>query len=232
MRATWLRRTAGEQVTLFFNGWGMDERAVKHLTGKSDVIAFHDYREVNSGIIPGVVAAYDIVDVVAWSMGVWAAATLLAREGIAVRNAVALNVTERPVDDLHGIPTRSYALTERGMNARGRERFFDRMLDNEEEREAFRARCLPRRSLEEQIEELRRIREQAAREQPRTKWSKAFISREDVIFPAGNQKEWWKYRCEITCLDGAHYPFFRFSSWDSIINHGITEHGTTEQGRD
>ena len=46
---------------------------------------------------------------------------------------VALNGTTRPVDDEYGIPVKIYELTEKGMNERGREKFFLRMLDGADE---------------------------------------------------------------------------------------------------
>jgi biotin synthesis protein BioG len=214
MRGTWIHREGGGHLTLFFGGWGMDERSVRHLTGGGDVLAFHDYREL-PGEAPGV-AGYHRVEVVAWSMGVWAASVSLTRWGIVPAAAVALNGTERPVDERHGIPPAIYALTERGMDARGWEKFLARALDGEGERAAFDA---GRRPLDERVEELRRVREQAAVERPRIAWTRAFISRKDNIFPPGNQREWWQGRCpEVVYLDGGHYPFSRFSSWDSIIH--------------
>ena len=57
---------------------------------------------------------------------------------------VALNGTTRPVDDEYGIPVKINELTEKGMNERGREKFFQRM---------------PIRGIEEVCVELCRIRE-------------------------------------------------------------------------
>ncbi|MDR0766565.1 MAG: DUF452 family protein [Odoribacteraceae bacterium] len=219
MRAVWLIKDGGRRLTLFFGGWGLDERSVGHLTSSGKVLMYHDYRDVETGDAPDV-TGYDVVDVVAWSMGVWAASVSLARWGITPRRAVALNGTERPVDDLLGIPPAIYALTERGMNERGWEKFITRSLADDEERALFRARCLPRRGLEERVEELRRVREQSARACPVMPWHRAFISCKDVIFPVENQRNWWQGRTEITGLAGGHYPFFRFTSWESIIEYG------------
>jgi biotin synthesis protein BioG len=218
MRRVWLIQEGRNRLILFFGGWGLDERSVSHLTGDSDVLMFYDYRYLLTEEAPDT-TGYDIVDVAAWSMGVWAAATLLARWKLPYRRAVAINGTERPVDDQHGIPPAIYSITERGMNYRGWERFIARSTDGKEERDAFRAKCRPYRGLEEQVEELRRIREQAATERHTIAWNRAFISEEDVIFPVENQRNWWKNRSEIAYLAGGHYPFFRLSCWDSIIDH-------------
>jgi biotin synthesis protein BioG len=219
MRREWLIREGGDHLTLFFGGWGLDVRAVNHLAGSGDVLMFYDYREIAAEGPPDT-TGYAFVDVVAWSMGVWAAALLLSRWGLSPRCAVALNGTERPVDDRHGIPLKLYLLTERGMDERGRARFIARMLGGKEERATFSDRHEPRRELGEQVEELRRVREQASCERPEMKWDRVFISREDSIFPVENQQNWWQDRGEITYLAGGHYPFFQFSSWESITDYG------------
>ncbi|MDR2414306.1 MAG: DUF452 family protein [Odoribacteraceae bacterium] len=218
MRATWLIKQGARRLIIFFGGWGLDERSVNHLTSDSDVLMYYDYRDVATGEAPDA-TGHDIVDVAAWSMGVWAAGVSLARWGLSPRRAVALNGTGRPVDDLHGIPPALYALTERGMNERGWEKFIARSLDGEEEQTRFRS-CQPLREMGERVEELRRVREQSTGASPATSWHRAFISREDIIFPVENQREWWRSRVEITDLPGGHYPFFRFTSWESIIDYG------------
>ena len=218
MRADWITRGDGKRLILYFGGWGMDERSVSHLKSDSDVLAFHDYRDIASE--PPDATGYEAVDVVAWSMGVWAASESLGRWGIIPRRAVALNGTGRPIDDLQGIPTVLYALTERGMNERGWEKFIDRALVSREERALFRANCQPHRDPSERLEELRRIREQSSCARPAIPWSRAFISNKDIIFPAENQRNWWQGRCEIATLAGGHYPFFRFTCWESIIDYG------------
>jgi biotin synthesis protein BioG len=194
----------------------MDERAVNHLQGATDALAFHDYRDISAEPPPDI-SAYAAVDVVAWSMGVWTASALLGRWGIVPRRAVALNGTERPVDDHLGIPAAIYALTERGMNQRGWEKFLARLLDDDSP--AFTALHRPLRPLPEQVEELRRVREQAVNEPSPLAWDKAYISANDRIFPQENQQNFWQGRCPIVRLAGGHYPFFRLPRWDLIMNY-------------
>jgi biotin synthesis protein BioG len=196
----------------------MDENIVA-LEGSGDVLMFYDYRDLSREEAPDL-SRYKSVDVAAWSMGVWAASSLLGRWGIVPRRTVALNGTERPVDDLLGIPRVLYALTERGMDVRGRERFYGRMLDHRDERLAFNARHRSLRPVDEMVEELARVREQAAAAPPPgIRWDKAYISVNDRVFPVENQLRWWEDRCEIAYLPGGHYPFFRFITWESLIDY-------------
>lgn len=216
MRIEWLNRKYTDRVVVFFNGWGMDSRAVQHLKGSSDILAINDYRQLNAEILPKL-ASYREIDIVAWSMGVWAAANILPEWGISYTRLIALNGTEHPVNDSWGIPDKIYRLTERGMNEIGREKFMLRMLANAEERERF-SNNKPQRNVEEICEELTAIRLQADKRQHSLIWDKVYISAEDVIFSQTNQMAWWNSRAkEIVILAGGHYPFYHFENWEQIL---------------
>lgn len=214
MRIEWLNKTGNGRVVLFFNGWGMDGRAVKHLKCRSDVLMFYDYRSMELEVLPDL-NAYREINVVAWSMGVWAAAQFLTTRNIRSLKRVALNGTERPVDDRYGIPVRVYALTEKGMTEKGREKFVARMLNAQAENLVV---DFTNRPLSEVCEELSRIREESAVLQNVLEWDTVYISQQDVIFPVAGQQTWWTERgAEIRMLPGGHFPFYQFESWEEII---------------
>ncbi|MDE5610651.1 MAG: DUF452 family protein [Odoribacter sp.] len=214
MRIEWLNKTGNGRVILFFNGWGMDGQAVKHLKCQSDVLMFYDYRSLELGALPDL-GAYREVIIVAWSMGVWATAQFLTTRNIRSLKQIALNGTERPVDDHYGIPVRVYALTEKGMTEKGREKFVARMLDGRTEHPVTEFTCRP---IGEVCEELSRIREKSAVLQSVLAWDKVYISEQDVIFPVAGQQAWWTERgAKIQMLSGGHFPFFQFESWEEIV---------------
>ncbi|MCR9012453.1 DUF452 family protein [Gabonibacter chumensis] len=215
MRRVWLKKNGNKRVILFFSGWGLDERAVSHMTGESDVLMLYDYRNIEGEKAP-VLNGYESIDVIAWSMGVWAASVLLPLWNLPVDRSTAINGTERPVDNLYGIPLHVYLLTERGMNERGRDKFFVRMLSGTGERTRFKQHH-PDRNLEEQLEELKAIREQSDRLKGEICWNRVYISENDIIFPVTNQENWWRGRSEIKKIEGGHYPFYVFENWDLII---------------
>ena len=161
------------------------------------------------------VEGYESVRVVAWSMGVWAASVLLSRWNIPVSYRVAINGTERPVDEHYGIHPKIYLLTERGMTEQGRDKFFARMLSGKEEIERFEENK-PCRDIDEQRDELRLIREQSVREMSEMHWDRVYISEGDIIFPVENQRNWWRNRVEIITLSGGHYPFYVLDNWEKI----------------
>lgn len=130
---------------------------------------------------------------------------------------VALNGTTRPVDDEYGIPVKIYELTEKGMNERGREKFFLRMLDGADECRKFSGQK-PNRGIEEVCEELCRIRELCSGVKGKLNWDKSYISEKDSVFPAQNQLNWCKKEgIPAVSLPGGHYPFYRFRSWREIL---------------
>lgn len=214
MRIEWLNKKGGGRVVVFFNGWGLDAHAVSQLKATCDLVMCNDYRTLECAEIPSF-SGYERIDVIAWSMGVWAAANVIPLWKIKPDQLIALNGTERPVDDKYGIPSQVYVLTENGMNERGREKFFSRMLTGKEELSRFTSQK-PQRELAEQLTELKNIRRQAETLQNTLIWDKVFVSDKDVIFPVNNQLCWWSGKGVVTMLPGGHYPFYQFKSWDEI----------------
>lgn len=214
MRIEWINKKGGGRVVVFFNGWGLDARAVSQLDVTCDLLMCNDYRTLECAEIPSF-SGYERIDVIAWSMGVWAAANVIPLWKIKPDQLIVLNGTEWPVDDKYGIPVQLYTLTENGMNERGREKFFSRMLVGKEEISHF-TNQKPRRELTEQLAELKDIRRQAETLRNTLKWDKVFVSEKDVIFPVNNQLCWWNEKVTVTMLPGGHYPFYQFKSWDEI----------------
>ena len=196
---------------------GIGEMYQDYIDGKKELREIS--MEFNARYISGEeapeVKGYESVRVVAWSMGVWAASVLLSRWNIPVSYRVAINGTERPVDEHYGIHPKIYLLTERGMTEQGRDKFFARMLSGKEEIERFEENK-PCRDIDEQRDELRLIREQSVREMSEMHWDRVYISEGDVIFPVENQRNWWRDRVEIITLSGGHYPFYVLDNWEKI----------------
>lgn len=219
MRIEWIQRKGSGVLLVFFNGWGMDSQSVAHLSAPYDLAVCSDYRSLECEGETICFSDYHTVYVVAWSMGVWAAANTLPDWQVEPDKCVALNGTELPIDNQYGIPVRSYELTERGMTEAGREKFFARMFVNKAEYESFSVNK-PRRTLTEQVEELRFIHRLSPEHKNCIKWNKVFISEKDLIFPPENQMHWWRERASVTLLPGGHYPFYAFRNWEELVTIG------------
>jgi biotin synthesis protein BioG len=149
----------------------------------------------------------------AWSMGVWAAAWL-ARPGhifskLSFQSATAIGGTLRPLDDEHGIPEQNFAKMLARLSPAGVEAFYRAMFDQQEQAERF-LRCRPQRSCTELREELSCLRELCCSqtEEPPDIYSRRLVTSRDRIFPARSQLRAWggRKRCLAAALP--HFPFY------------------------
>lgn len=216
MRIEWVVKNNAGRVVVFFNGWGMNTDAIKHLDSESDVVVIYDYRSLEcDGGLPDL-SGYHQIYIVAWSMGVWAAANILSRWDICPVAKIALNGTGHPVDNDYGIPENIYLLTEKGMDEKGREKFLSRMFTDRVCMLRF-VELNPTRELSELLDELRLIRVQSRESCADILWDRIYISEKDIIFSPVNQLNWWQGKADIRFLSSGHYPFYCFQSWEEIL---------------
>ncbi len=214
MKATWLKQNEGGRLTLFFNGWGQDATVVGHLKSDDSVLMINDYRSLECDWPD--LSAYSEVRLVAWSMGVWAAANTVSHLEEKITTSIAYCGTERPIDDNFGIPLRIHKVNLCGMQRHGTERFNVRMFQREEER-LFYGDQLSSRPLNEMIEELRCIGIQSQTCCASRQWTKAIVPRGDMIIPTDIQKRYWKGRTQIVERVGGHCLFARYHEWDELF---------------
>lgn len=220
MKAEWIVREGRPDLLLFFNGWGMDRRLVDHLMstgfapGGHDLVMLFDYRELAlpAGVAEGL-AGYRSVDLVAWSLGVWAAMHA-GLDGIG--RAVALNGTPFPIDAERGIPPGIFRGTLDNWSDATRGRFERRMFagfESDLRLDAVRSG----RSSADQKEELRSIAAAASGTAalPDSPWrfTKAVIGGKDLIFPPENQRSAWQGTEVDEIADMPHFPFFHLAGW-------------------
>ena len=192
-----LSGASSERLLLLFAGWGMDVRPFEGMARAFDTLVVWDYREL-SGLPP--LPGDRPVDVVAWSMGVWAAGQVLARGQVV--SATAVNGTPWPIDEVRGIPPAVFEGTLAGFGAAGLMRFRRRMCGGAAGLKAFEA-VAPERSVEELGEELAALG-RAIGERPAGDfvWTRAVACREDRIFPLAAQQAAFP---EALVRPGAHW---------------------------
>ena len=203
MKYKWLNKKQNENLIVFFNGWGMDERVVKHLDCENfDILMFFDYNSLNTYFNFKKLENYKTRNLIAWSMGVMTA-TLF---DISYNLKTAVNGTLKPIDNNSGIPERIYDLTIKGFNEKGAERFIKNMFDE--------IQNLPKinRTIEEQKSELSALKTYSAN--PDFKYTKVLISDNDKIIPTKNQCAFWKIEPN---LKSGHCPFMLFKKWSELL---------------
>lgn len=203
MEYKWLNRKQNKKLIVFFNGWGMDESVVSHLTpGDYDVLMFYDYNTLNTDFNFSLMNEYEKRYLVSWSMGAMTA-TLF---NIDYDSSTAVNGTLSPIDNSYGIPEKIYDLTLKGFSEKGAQRFIKNMFDTECE--------LPeiKRDFENRKSELAALKKYKANEN--FKYTKVFISDNDKIIPTKNQTAFWGKEPN---LKSGHCPFLLFKNWEELL---------------
>lgn len=219
MKLCWIARGGSARLLAFFNGWGMDERVVAGLAPPpdADLLEVHDYSDLDAGEIGRVLESYRSFSVVAWSLGVWAAAAVLGGLRRAPERAVAINGTCRPIDDAYGIPSQLFRATVERYSAASRDSFVRRMCGGAGALAHFRSRET-RRDLAGQAAELRALElGVAAAPAPPSIFTGAIVGRRDRIMPPENQRRFWDPGTPARVLPIPHYPFFDLCGWGEIL---------------
>lgn len=225
MRGEWIVREGRPDLLLFFNGWGMDRRVADRLLASSpdlvshDLVVLCDYRELRLPAgLEDYMARYRAVDLVAWSLGVWAARNAgLGR----IRRAVALNGTPFPIDPVRGILPEIFSGTLDHWCDATRSRFERRMFGGVDGDDRI-GQVRSARSSSDQQEELRAIAAavplSGERQAPSWSYSKALIGGKDQIFLPGNQRTAWADTTVVMVDAMPHFPFFHLDGWAEVLS--------------
>jgi len=158
------------------------------------------------------------VDLVAWSMGVWAAAIVFGGPaGTRFDKAVAVNGTGRPIDDAYGIPAALFHATLDNFSERARDSFFRRMCDGRDACGEFLPHA-PLRDVEDQRRELQALARDAGQgvQQPGP-FTSAVVGSRDRIMPPANQMRYWQGVIPCRTASLPHLPFSRRTGWREIL---------------
>lgn len=230
------------KLLLLFAGWAADETLFKQYRPKGmDYMICYDYRTLDFDM--SVFNHYRHVNVVAWSMGVWAGSLILSDAPKNKILGIAFNGSTFPIDDLEGIPVKTYQATLDGLTPASLQKFMRRMCKDSDAYKAF-MEITPRRNFDEIKEELRLIKEQYIEmrgnteedddetldekideffSKDRYQYDYAFIGNNDRIFPPKSQKINHEIKENVIVTDSSHYdePMFRFllqNMWEMPID--------------
>lgn len=170
----------------------------------SDFMICYDYRTLDFDA--SLITPYTVIDVVAWSMGVWAASQVLQGLSLPIRKSIAINGTAFPIDERRGISPAIFQGTLEGLNPTTLLKFQRRMCLDGSSFARFKE-TPPQRTVEELKEELDAIGRQYRLWPPaHFRWQRAFIGQNDRIFPPAHQQEAWNESTALLATgDEAHY---------------------------
>jgi len=216
MQTAWLHRHHHRQCILFFSGWGMDPAPFRFLpAAEHDLCMVFDYRQLHP-VDLAAFAGYERVHLVAWSMGVWVAAHLLADRAATFATRTALAGTLVPIDQQCGLPPAGFAAMIDGFNHEVLASFYRSMFDNDEQLARFLA-SRPQRQLAELREEMVAFRAAFLEHGPGTDiFTRKIVTSRDRVFPGRNQmRAWGKGDCTTT--NWSHFPFYHLADWHELL---------------
>ena len=215
MKQHWLQQNKTKKLILYFSGWGMDAAAVEHLERASDdICVVYDYTDLTN-LETSEFKIYKSIQLLAWSMGVWVASFILQNSDLNITQAIAINGTPKPVDDVYGIPESVFSGTLESLTSENLSKFDRRMCGSKAVYQQF--NNIQRQNEIETLKlELQNIYLSVkANPAPKLRWTKAWIGESDMIFPSQNQQQFWG---EVGFeLKMPHFPFFEFSKWNDFF---------------
>lgn len=182
-----------------------------------DLLMVYDYSRMEPWDFHGFPAGtYEHLHLVAWSMGVWAAAYTFAGRRQYFTSATAINGTLSPIDDTRGIERKAFARMISNFSAPVLHAFYESMFTDPAETKRFLCHR-PKRTAEDILHELVRLRGYCGQRRPGFDiFGRKIVGSRDRIFPARNQLRSWG-RDQVAVIKAPHFPFYGWSSWDRIV---------------
>lgn len=216
-----LKNNNNKKLILLFTGWGCDENLFNRKTKKGyDYMICFDYENIDFKYQE--IQHYDEIFVIAWSMGVWVANTILSNEEtqkLNIKMSVAFNGTPFPIDDTKGIPKEIFKGTLDNFSEKTLAKFRRRICGDTENTKEFLSH-MPYRDTKSLLKELSSLWNitTTCKINNIYRWDYAIISKADKIFPSANQLNFWKEikTCKISEIEAEHYSTNFFN--DILIN--------------
>jgi len=209
MNNKYIKDSSNENLLIFFNGWGFDEKMLPILDVPNyDKLILYRYSNFNTDDVK-IEKDYKNITVVAWSLGVWVAPFIVKKLNIKIDKAIAINGTLNPISDNFGIPKAVFEGTLTNLNERNLKKFNTRIAGGSRMLSEI-ERYLATGCWEDQKEELQFLFDSINKStKAENIFDCAIIANDDLIFSAENQKRYWQTENNtvITEFKGAHFPF-------------------------
>lgn len=221
MKIEMISSDKSRRLILLFAGWAMDAGMFLGLSRPGyDIAVAYDYTDMSADM--AFAEGYDEICVVAWSLGVRAAASGVLRAlepRITLRLAV--NGTLAPIDELRGIPRALFEATRTNLTERSLDKFYRRVAGSSKAYAEF-MEHRPARELENVASELDVFLSDSLPAVDDTfVWDRAVVAEGDAIFAAANQLRAWEGTA-VDLVGGAHLPDFRALLNKYVINKDCT----------
>ena len=209
------------KLLLLFAGWAADETPFKQYRPKGmDYMVCYDYRTLDFD--KSIFDRYQRVNVVTWSMGVWVGSLILSNIPQNKILSIAFNGSISPIDNLEGIPLKTYQATLDGLTPASLQKFMRRMCkdSNAEMHGSIEKKDIYNEKDEDKFQEYY--------DKYNYEYDYVFIGNNDRIFPPENLRinNESPVHSNVILTDNAHYdePMFRFllqDMWEMTVDDFI-----------
>ena len=216
MQYHWLNKKNNKSLIIFFAGWSFDYIPFEFLDCKNnDVLVVYDYNDITYNL-PNF-DEYSEKYLISWSMGVYIA-YLLKDKLPKFDKAIAVNGTIYPVDDILGIPQKTFELTLKFAETGLQGKFYKNVFNNDDFCEKYFEKPVERR-IENRVSELISLQyliKNTNIHYDGEYYDEAIVSLSDKIIPTKNQLVFWGSKAKT--IDCGHFPFYNYSCWEDICN--------------
>ncbi len=206
-----------ENLIIFFSGFMMNPEVFDFLSVENhDIFFIHDYRDfgLDESFFEDI-ESYFKVNLVSFSLGVTIAAAVMKNLKKEFVDAIAINGTLKPINDFFGIPEKIFHGTLENLSEENLDKFYKRVFGAEYDAVKKNLIYDVDKAKEELSNILSFVQSNSLLENI---YCKAFVSEDDKIFPPTNQMSFWQKEVNLIFLQGGHFPFHQFKSWDDILN--------------
>lgn len=215
---SYFQNNNSDNLILFLNGWGMDERPLLSLKSNYDVLQIFDYSEINSDVFDFDFLSYKSIILICFSAGVYMAGILkdiLPKADF----KIAVNGSLNTFNENEGLPLES-ALTIENTNEENYMELRTKLISSPEHIERFNQNQ-PYRNIESSLAEFAALKKYYSEyKKVKFNFDKVIISQDDKIIPMKNQlNSWREYKnTHLVFSSGGHFLFYNFSDFSEIIS--------------
>lgn len=206
----YINKSENKRLILIFTGWSTDFNLYNGLNISGwDIAVVYDYQQINLDL--SFLNEYSTIYLFAWSLGVAVADAILPKNKITA--AFAINGTFNPVSDKFGIPVDIFLGTANNLSQRNLSKFQLRMMpDKDSYLKYFGNYEMTDKKIEILKRELLGIadyfnNDSCNIDSPNIEWKRAYLGKNDRIFPFENMLSAWKTvnNIDLCITDDAHY---------------------------
>lgn len=200
------------KLIVFFNGWGMGNKAIEHLFVPED----YELKIINFpyNLDTSIFKKYNEVIAVGWSFGSYYLSKYLSENQIKLNRVISINGVPETIGDF-GIPKKIFENTLNNLTPNSLKEFYQNMGVNSENN-------FSNQNFQQIKNELQYFKDNY-KPQPNI-FTKAIISKNDRIIPSVRQQKYYKqYNTKIIMISSPHYPFTFFNNWLEIIGENKNE---------